>query len=284
MGCNPFKGSPFVDITQISLIQKPFLWSQYPHFHETEYEIAFALAGQGDVLLPGTTLKINAGDIAVIPPLTAHCYRNFKDSQFEYATIRFHAGGSGFLSALWKDSSILLISAPKCLSQIHAMFSAVYEVSLLNGGITDARIQILATALLECAAQESQKNRRIIETHAPVYANDILLYIQKNTHRKLTMNELSETFNLSASHLSRVFSKTYHISPINYLIYCRMRQARTYILNDHLSSAEIAKRLAYSSVYHFIHSFEQFYGCPPEEYRESEDSVKKDSYHDLSRA
>lgn len=110
----------------------------------------------------------------------------------------------------------------------------------------------------------------MVRTSFPEYANDILTYLQTHIHEKVTMETLSQTFHLSASHISRVFSNAYHTSPINYLIYCRMRTARTYLLRSHMSTSEIAKRLAYHDVYHFIRSFEQFFGVHPDRYLQTQ--------------
>ena len=54
------------------------------------------------------------------------------------------------------------------------------------------------------------------------------------------------------------------------LLYTSMRTARTYLLRDHMSTSEIAKRLAYHDVYHFIRSFEQFFGVHPDRYLQAQ--------------
>lgn len=263
---NPFRQDPFVTVTQISYIREPFPWDQFPHFHKDEYELAVLNRGTDLVSLPGCIRELGAGDLLIVPPEIAHCH-NYREEELQMHTIRFRAAKPEALCPLWNGRKTGIVSCPTASSQIHQLLLIVQEIAGENGGLIDGRIQSLSLSVLAIAAEQFGSSGTVIETSAPVYANDILLYLQQNIGRKITMEDLSEEFHLSPSHISRVFQKTYHTSPIHYLIYCRMRQARTYLLNEGLSAKEIAGRLAYPDVYAFIQAFKKFYGCRPEEYQ-----------------
>ena len=111
----------------------------------------------------------------------------------------------------------------------------IQELAGENGGQIDRPVQTLVLSILELVLPELRASGTVVRTSFPEYANDILTYLQTHIHEKVTMETLSQTFHLSASHISRVFSNAYHTSPINYLIYCRMRTARTYLLRSHMS-------------------------------------------------
>lgn len=156
------------------------------------------------------------------------------------------------------------------MSTVQRLLDIIQELAGENGGQIDRPVQALVLSILELVLPELRASGTVIRTSFPEYANDILTYLQTHIHEKVTMETLSQTFHLSASHISRVFSNAYHTSPINYLIYCRMRTARTYLLRSHMSTSEIAKRLAYHDVYHFIRSFEQFFGVHPDRYLQAQ--------------
>ncbi len=272
---NPFSGAPFVRITQISSIPRSFPWTTYPHFHAKEYEIVFVVQGNGLLQLPGVSYPLADGSVALIPPNTAHYYQgsDIGGVTFAHYAIRFSIleNGSPLAKALECAQPIFVQS--KQIVQFKTLLNIQQQFAKENGGVIDQKIQTLCLLILEMIQEEFSESGVEIVTCAPEYANDLLVYLQNHIYSKVTLEEISRHFSLSQSHLSRVFLKTYHISPINYLIYCRMRQARTYILNDDLPPAEIAKRLAYRTTYHFTKTFEKFYGCKPEDYQAFEQKM-----------
>lgn len=273
---NPFSGSPFVRITQISSIPHSFPWTTYPHFHTKEYEIVFVVQGNGLLQLPGVSYPLTAGSVALIPPNIAHYYQDSDSASFAHYAIRFSIleNGSPLAKALECAQPVFVQSEQ--IVRLEILLDMQQQFAKENGGMIDQRVQTLCLLILEIVQEEFSGSGTEIVTYAPEYANDLLVYLQNHIYSKVTLEEISRHFSLSQSHLSRVFLKTYHISPINYLIYCRMRQARTYILNDNLPPAEIAKRLAYRTTYHFTKTFEKFYGCKPEDYQAFEQKMMLD--------
>lgn len=267
---SPYRQTPFVPITQVGHLQKPLPWIQYPHIHEDEYEISFITQGSGILNLPGTVLPLTKRSITIIPPKVAHCYgKDHEEQEMEYYVIRFRAGSSDSpvqrqLEAL---DTATTADAEK-LPYIQMLFDIILALAADTEGKIDETIQTISLSILQMTADELRRNGRTVITHTPVYANDILRYLQNHVDRTVTLEDLSQEFHLSPSHISRVFLKTYHTSPIHYLIYCRMREARTFILNQNMPSREIARRLAYKTTYHFVKAFESFYGCHPDQYLE----------------
>lgn len=279
-GSNPFRDSPFVRFTQISSIPRAFPWTTYPHFHAKEYEIVFIVRGKGSLQLPGVSHPLEAGAIALIPPNIAHYYQAKEGIPLAHYAIRFSIleNGSPLASALGRAQPVFVQS--KRFAQIKLLLDMQKQFAKENDGMIDQKVQTLCLLILELVQEELAQSGEEITTYAPEYANDVLIYLQNHTYSKVTLEDISFHFSLSQSHLSRVFLKTYHISPINYLISCRMRKARAYILNDDLPSAEIAHRLAYKTTYHFTKTFEKFHGCRPEEYRAYEREIMLDDEKD----
>ena len=272
-GNNPYTQEPYQQITQLSYMTRPMPWRPYPHFHEDEFEITMLESGNFTLELPGHTIDLGAGSAVLVPPRIAHAYVHRSGVLHSHA-IRFRDQPQR--CGRWRR----LTAGDACYLENCAQSSSAWELAGLiqhvaaeNGGIIDARVQTLAQGIMELMAKEFQTHRTAVPADTPEYANDILIYLQTHIHEKVTMEDLSRIFHLSASHISRVFSRAYHTSPINYLIYRRMQAARLYLLRGELPVAEIAKRLSYHDTYHFPRAFEQFFGCPPERYREeTEDS------------
>lgn len=262
---------PFLRISQIGYLPRILPWGSYPHIHEDEYEITCS-SGQGIIQLPGCTVPLPNGSITITAPNIAHFYTDSTqtDTPFSYYVVRFRPSPGSELFhhlAAFEASTAVDIDT---VSQVQQILGAV--LSPYRRKEIDASAQAAALSVLLLCEKSLSASGRPIPLSAPVYANDILKYLQQNIHRHITMDELASKFNLSQSHIFRVFSNTYHISPIQYLIYCRMREARTLILSRKMSTSDLARHLAYSNPYHFIHTFERFYGCRPEDYPVEMDS------------
>lgn len=266
---SPFWQPPFIPISNLTYLPQTVPWMLYPHFHEAEYEVSYIAQGQGILNLPGHLLPIKKGTVTIVPAQVAHCYLDGEDPdhKMSYYTLRFRADGpdSPLLSEL-KQLGICTAVDPE-LTKLCAQLFQTISLHLTDGeGRTDPLIQTMGLALLQLTLESLKKKGHAVELSCPPYANDILTYLQTRIEEKVSMEDVSREFHLSQAHIFRVFRQTYHISPINYLIYCRMRQARVLILKHHMSTEEIAKQLAYSNVYHFARIFQRFFGCTPEQY------------------
>lgn len=266
---SPFWQPPFIPISNLTYLPHTVPWMLYPHFHEAEYEISYIAEGQGVLNLPGRLLPVKGGTVTIVPAQVAHCYLDGEDPDcgMSYYTLRFRAGGAEteLLSELMRLGTCTTVD-PELITLCAQMFRTI-SLHLTDGeDRSDPLIQTLGLALLQLTLESLQKNGRAVELSCPPYANDILTYLQSHTEEKVSMEDVARNFHLSQAHIFRVFRQTYHISPINYLIYCKMRQARVLILKHHMSTEEIAKQLAYSNVYHFAKIFKRFFGCTPEQY------------------
>lgn len=266
---SPFWQPPFIPISNLTYLPNTVPWMLYPHFHAAEYEVSYIAQGQGVLNLPGHLLPIQAGTVTIVPAKVAHCYLdgNDPDRRMSYHTLRFRTDGpeTELLSEL-KRLGACTAADPELTTLCAQLFQAI-SIRLTDGEErSNPLIQTMGLALLQLTLESLQKNGRAVELSCPPYANEILTYLQSHIEEKVCMEDVAREFHLSQAHIFRVFRQTYHISPINYLIYCRMRQARVLILKHRMSTEDIAKQLAYSNVYHFVRTFKRFFGCTPEQY------------------
>src|SRR5687767_13866892 len=96
----------------------------------------------------------------------------------------------------------------------------------------------------------------------------VIDYIEGNPDKKLAMNELAMTMNISASRLRHLFSVQMGISPQQYLITIRMEYAKHLIENTTLNVKEVMARVGVSDESHFVRDFEKAFGLTPGRYRE----------------
>lgn len=105
-------------------------------------------------------------------------------------------------------------------------------------------------------------------------------YIDEHFAEPLTLDALAELAHVNKYYLVHAFSKEYGVTPINYLLLCRIRESKHLLANTNLSLSQIAQVHGFSSPSYFSQSFRRLEGISPMEYRKrrrAEQDGKQDS-------
>lgn len=96
----------------------------------------------------------------------------------------------------------------------------------------------------------------------------MLLYLQENFARPVTVSELAERANICERECLRCFKRMLRMSPIQYLIRYRIARACRLLREDSATVLEIGSRCGFESPSYFTKTFRQIVGCTPTQYRE----------------
>lgn len=83
----------------------------------------------------------------------------------------------------------------------------------------------------------------------------------------MRLADLSNIVNLSPYHFSRVFRRTFAMSPYQYLLQCRVNRARHLITTTHRSLLDIALDTGFVGASQFSRAFRRIIGQAPSELR-----------------
>ncbi|SEO74669.1 AraC family transcriptional regulator [Paenibacillus sp. OV219] len=92
--------------------------------------------------------------------------------------------------------------------------------------------------------------------------------IEENYSAPLTLDTLAEETYLNKYHLAHLFKELVGVSPIQFLIYCRIEAAKRYLRTTSLQVKEIAEIVGYQSEPSFYNVFMKVSGVTPRKYRE----------------
>ena len=120
----------------------------------------------------------------------------------------------------------------------------------------------------ETPAQQNAPSSVVLEStiHDP-RVRIVIDFMKTNLRRKISLTDLAREVNLSAAHVSRLFSIETGIPPSEYLIRLRMEKARHLLLTSLLSVKEIMAMTGYGNRGHFLQHFKRYFGLTPSEYR-----------------
>lgn len=99
--------------------------------------------------------------------------------------------------------------------------------------------------------------------------SDCIDYVYAHLTERITIEDLAEYVNLSASYLSRLFKQDLGISVSDYIREKKLERAQNFLRYTDQSFAEIANILSFSSQSHFIQAFKAYSGMTPKKYRDT---------------
>lgn len=92
-------------------------------------------------------------------------------------------------------------------------------------------------------------------------------YLNCNTDREVSLNELSRHFKMSKYHLARQFKKAFGMTPIHFNHLVRVEKAREMVQYSGRSLTEISEIFGFNSINAFSRAFRNIEGVPPSFYR-----------------
>lgn len=95
-----------------------------------------------------------------------------------------------------------------------------------------------------------------------------LLYIAEHMKDEITVNKLSSLSGYNTQYFVRLFKKSIGMTPYQYIISYRMKEAQKYLQTD-ISVSQIANMTGFSDIKTFSRSFKQHFSASPSTYRKS---------------
>lgn len=231
------------------------------HRHSETVELLLVLEETVSCLLEGQSCKAPAGSVVVIPPGTWHklrCTASEQQSGYRLAFSGYPLLGLSFSD--WppvipiKDLptlTALFARLQKEKTQPHAEQTVHHLIGLI--------LALISRSLENCKAAALHNQKHTIQ--------EIKLYMEENHSRSLTLEDIAGRFNLNKYQLARTFQQLSGISPLQYLISCRMDAARQLLVATDMPVAEVAQATGYKSATQFQAAFKKMVGKTPRQYR-----------------
>ncbi len=100
--------------------------------------------------------------------------------------------------------------------------------------------------------------------HMTPALRSVFEYIHEHLDQQLTLAELSHLAGMSSSHFIRTFKEVTGIAPHQYILNARVESAKTLLLQDKLTIAEVASKVGFFDQSHFTRYFKRLTGITPQ--------------------
>jgi AraC family transcriptional regulator of arabinose operon len=190
----------------------------------------------------------------------------------------YHSDESDPWSFLWiisEDPMMEYFFSRHCANEETSIFKFynLYELDLIAKPLMSAtnsfssmtRISELFLHIFNaCVAAESKPKKPITR----IYLDFSVNYIKTNLHLPISVNDLCNTIGITQPYLYRIFKQELGLSPKQFILSCKLSEAKKLLLNTELSISQIADSVGYENVLEFSKFFSKQTNLSPTAYRQ----------------
>lgn len=265
----------FIDTSKTTLEHFSYLQAYanitctYPYHYEMKaldsYLLLYTIEGQGLLQYNHTSYTLLPNTVAFID-----CRFNHSIAIANAATWRFNYIfiNGNTLQTYYKlfSHDYEAICYPSDFSPIPNLFHELneqpkehhFKQELLNTNL----ITNLLTEVILAKYHPITQNNSI-----PFYIVEIKRDFENHYANFFSLDELASKYNISKYQLSREFSKHFNISPIHFLIQCRINASKKLLWTTDKTVTEIGSLVGIDNTNHFINLFRKNIGVTPLSYR-----------------
>lgn len=239
------------------------------HRHEGCTELLYVFAGEGVYTAGGHSYSIGAGDVLLynqgdLHEVISSSSREICDYCFGIAGLTFEGLPTGHLCAA---GEAFVRPAGGRNAELASLSRLLYQTTEENTPISREIAGHLLPALILLAAGLPADERSQTQDKNIVLAHRMRQYIGQHFQNPLTLEEIGAVFGISPYHAAHIFKEVVGVSPIQYMIRCRIGEAQNLLIASDYSATQIAAMVGYASVQHFNAIFTKIVGLPPIRYR-----------------
>lgn len=243
------------------------------HCH-TFYEIYYLLSGNVQYIVENNIFTPPPHSIIIIPPQVQHGVKVLSSAPYKRISLHFLPD---IISEPHRKS--LLSLYPACMPcQSHEVYfenvdyhnispflRAIYDCNVLDSKHQEEILSIYVEALLARLSFISRSNLENEAEKSPADAvSRIIFYLNSNLSSNISLDILSEKFNISKHHINKVFKKATGTTIFDYLKRKRIIAAQK-LLNNGVNALEVCNTVGYSDYSAFFRAYRQITGHPPRE-------------------
>ena len=246
-----------------------------PGFH-----LHVILSGKGELSVNGRLIPLHFGQMFITKPGEETWYRADTEDPWSYCWMTYdgnqalrYTESAGFVKGVnWLNCHVDEAQFYRLVKRILDQPELTLANDLLRFGLL---LEFLSLAM-ESDYQNASTPRREIEYSADVYVEYAINYLQAN-YATAKINDVAAYIGIHRSYLTGIFKKKMGISPQEYLMQCRMKNACSLLLETDFSIQDISQRVGYDNSLTFSKVFKSYYGISPKHFREKKSGKNSNS-------
>lgn len=231
----------------------------------TDYQWAHCMTGEGILIIAGRKYIINNDMGFFFHPNIPHEYYATKEP-WKIAWLIFNGSAiRGLLTSLeLRQWEVMKLHDTKAIDKsLKAIYLSLISDKPDRALDSSALLYKFLVKLKDftCSNNENQnkKHRQLLP---------IISYMEKNYAKSISLEEMANIIHITPYHLCRIFKKTYHLTPFQYLTRLRIQKAKELLIEfPTMPVKTIALKVGYRDVSYFCSIFKKNEGNTPLDFR-----------------
>lgn len=245
-------------------------WHSTPHTHNFT-EFFYVINGYGQFFINDKYYNIQADDLIIVNPHLLHTETSKNYHPLEYIVV----GVEGLSFVAERDEK------QQFDFSIHNYYNYKHEILFYLRTLaseiqkketySEIMLQNLLEVLIINMIRRTNVTLEVTTTKRSDKKECIFIekYIKEHFKEEINLDLLSELTYINKYYLVHAFTKYKGISPINFLLNCRIKEAKLLLETTNLPARDIAMITGFSSQSYFSQSFRRFVNSTPQQYRKS---------------
>jgi AraC-like DNA-binding protein len=257
----------WIYITDIGYYPKAqYHFRQRPHGVD-QHILIYCVEGNGSAQVMKKTYKLNPGSFVIIPAGETHNYAASEDNFWTIYWLHFKGAISSKLVDILMQKNNGHHGTVEFQPKRQQLFEDMYtclERGYSNDNLCYANMclyHFISSFLYDDQFNLSEK------VHAADPVESSISFMQQHLAQLLSLEEIAQSVNFSASHYSAIFRKKTGFAPIEYFNHLKIQRACQYLHFTELRVKEIADKLGFEDPYYFSRLFTKLMGMSPNQYR-----------------
>ena len=234
--------------------------------------LLYCTDGQGWIQLPSHRVTLAVGEVFAIPPNMPHSYGADTDNPWTIHWFHFSGTYCGQAVSTIMDergNTSHALRVPYSDDRI-ALFDRMFDTFLKGYSTSNLLFANLTLPYFLASFVLPENFQPDIVTSGTSPTDKAILYMQANLSRAVTLDNIAQSANLSASFFSRKFRQDTGYAPIEYFNHLRVQRACQLLHFSDLRINEVASQLGIDDPFYFSRLFKKHMGVSPAEYKKSE--------------
>ncbi len=225
-----------------------------------DYDIWLVCAGTGTLTTKDRTYPITRGDCFVFFPGSSHHASHSRSAPLTVVAAHF---------------DIALVPEAPVFAYHRKLRKTEFIAEMLTRSATfgrrgdTAKANFWLNSALQAVLEHDMESDSAPDNYHFGVIERLYRSIEQAPGKEYKIRDLAKRCGLCHDHFSRLFKELKGQSPQDYIINCRVEQAKDMLMESSISMTGIAEELGYSSVYFFSRQFKQRTGITPSEFRKS---------------
>ena len=234
-----------------------------------QYVFIYCLEGEGWFEINDIRYKVSENQYFVLPKNKSHAYGSQNKNPWTIYWIHFDGEKAAYFSeGLDKPAQI----SPEKNSRIQERLQLFEEIySTLKNGYSKNNLDYSITSFFHFLGSlkfiGAYRESTSANQQPRDLAEDAIHFMRENIRKRLTLKDMSDYLEISASHFSLIFQKKTGYSPLNYFNQLKIQEACHYLDFSDQKVNQISMLIGFEDPFYFSRIFAKTMGLSPSEYR-----------------